>query len=273
MVNRAFNIFKHHFDTPNDPEELWEIDYSEDDDYLKILTGCYIKGLSTLMSSYRIKKGNIIFATDCKKRNIWRLDVYSDYKLKRIIKQQNKTGLNKRPLFKYITDTLLPIVTDKHNLGFLLSHDYAEGDDIIAVSHGYLRTTYSDSDVIILTNDSDMLQLHDDKTLLRNMENLDLMTRSIGSPKHDLMYKILLGDVSDDIPSCFEKTKGDKLLSRGFGKKTAMKVMKDLDLLKEKFKQYPEAVKRYKRNKQLIDLTFIPKDIKEEILQDIAEFV
>ena len=110
-----------------------------------------------------------------------------------------------------------------------------------------------------------------DQTLLRNMEDLDLVTRSVGPPKFDLMYKILLGDTSDDIPSCFQKTKGDKLLSRGFGKKTVMKVMKDIPLLKEKFKQYPEARKQYKLNKQLIDLSFIPKEIKEDILQILTE--
>ncbi len=271
MIGRAFNHYEKHFDVPSDKKELWEIDFSTVPEFLSILAKTYLDGLNFILRSYNIKMGNIIFATDCHIKNCWRMDIFPEYKIDRLIKKSAKEGLNKSPLHKFIGNILLPKILRKRNYGFLLNNDYAEGDDIIAISKNYLREKYPEMEIVVLTNDSDMLQLHDSKTHLYNFEHYDIMKRSIGSIKKDLMYKIILGDTSDSIPSCFQKVKGDKVLCRGCGKKTAKKLVDDVELLKEKFKQYPDAVKVYKRNKSIIDLDLIPKEIVRDVLNILEE--
>jgi 5'-3' exonuclease len=273
MIGRAYNYYKDHFDVPQDKKEVWKIDFSKNKQYLQILTGCYINGLKELLAKYGIAKGDIILATDCKRRNIWRLDIFPDYKISRFMNDRKEEGINKGPIFNYINDKLLPYVLKKYNFGDLVSHPYAEGDDVISVCKDYIRELDPKMLIYIITNDSDIVQKIDKYTIIRNMEEENLRKRidKYGNLNRFLAFKIIRGDKGDDIPSCFTKVKGDKVLSRGCGDKTAMKLLDDPKLLKEKFKEYPTAARKYRLNQKLIDLRNIPDIIAEAIKDDIKD--
>ena len=64
--------------------------------------------------------------------------------------------------------------------------------------------------------------------------------------------KILCGDKSDNIPQCFSKC----------GEKTALKLIQNPELLKEKLTD-PIIYKQYQNNKLLIDFSMIPTDLHD----------
>ena len=107
--------------------------------------------------------------------------------------------------------------------------------------------------IIIITNDYDLLQIIDDTTILINLKEKILNEKSDGSPEIDLSLKIICGDKSDNIPSCFKKC----------GKKTALKLIKDNNLLLNKLRENPQSLNRYAINKMIIDLCNIPLELKE----------
>ena len=273
MIGRAYNVYKQHFDIPTDKEEIWKIDFSKNDQYLQILTNCYIKGLNTLLSKYGIAKGDIIFATDCKRRNIWRMDIFPDYKISRFMNDRKQSGLNKGPLFGYINTTLFPHVMKKFDFGIHVAHPYAEGDDVIAVCKDHIRELDEQMLIYVITNDSDIVQIVDKHTRIMNLEDENISKRidKYGNLSRFLAFKIINGDRGDSIPSCFTKVKGDKVLSRGCGIKTTMKFLDNPTLLKEKFKEYPTATKKYRLNRKLIDFRCIPQIIVDAIKNDIID--
>ena len=59
----------------------------------------------------------------------------------------------------------------------------------------------------------------------------------------------------------------------GCGKKTALKLVEDKELLKRKLAEYPDAQERFKINMKIVDLRNIPKTIREDIEPQIEEFL
>jgi len=69
-------------------------------------------------------------------------------------------------------------------------------------------------DIIIITNDSDYLQLADTNIKIINMQMKDITLRGKNDPKIDLMIKALGGDKSDNIPKIapyMSKEKSEKI--------------------------------------------------------------
>ena len=107
----------------------------------------------------------------------------------------------------------------------------------------------------MITNDNDYLQMLDGQTHIFNMNGKggDLSKRSCGEPKKDLKIKMIMGDVSDNIPS----------IHSGIGPKTAMKLA---SLTDEEFSAYlnkHQCYDIYHKNKKLIDFSEIPMDLCE----------
>ena len=267
LAHTALNEYATEFDVPDDQEELFKIDFSTHPEYLAILSRCIVTNIRKYAKQFNVKIRDIILCADCPKRDIWRMSIYPNYKLHRLI--QEPKGLNKGPLFKFLFDKLIPNLMER-KFCKLLRYHCAEGDDIIAISHKYIREKYPTTKIIIVGSDHDLMQLIDDKTYLVNIQNQLLNEKSEGSKK-DLYLKILLGDTSDNIHSVFEKTKGDKHLAKGFGVKTAKLFRDDVKLLKEKLEQYPAAKEKLKLNTQLVDFKYIPALVQNGILEEIKK--
>lgn len=269
LSHTALEEYKKDFDVPEDKEELYKIDFSTHPEYLAILTRCIITNIRKYAKQFNVKVKDIILCADCPKKDIWRMSIYPNYKLHRMI--QEPIGLNKGPLFKFLFDSLIPKLIEK-NFCKLIRYPSAEGDDVIAISHKHIREKHPNTKVIIVGSDHDLMQLIDEKTFLVNIQNQLLNEKSEG-PKKDLFFKILIGDTSDNIHSVFEKTKGDKYLAKGFGVKTCKLFRDDINLLKEKLEQYPTAKERLKLNTQLVDFKYIPQSIQNGILEEIQKYV
>ena len=182
----------------------------------------------------------IIFGRDCRRKDIWRNDIYPQYKQSR--KVNNEVG----EFFVYVYKNLL----DKYTY---LENERCEADDVIGV---LTKKLYKDNKIYIITGDHDYLQLlYNDNVQIYTMKMKSLREKSSGDRYRDLMMKILIGDNSDNIFAIHTK----------LGPKTAMKYITNEEELKKKCED--ETIKQnLERNRKLIDMENIPENYKKEII-------
>jgi len=226
-----------------------DYDWSNNEIFLNKFKTKFFDTISKIIKKYNIKDEAIIFCRDCPRINIWRNKYYEDYKSDRINQDNNNIG----KFFRIVYDEILPNLIKERNFK-ILNHDKLEGDDIIYLTKKHIQEkNLNYKNIIIITNDYDLLQIIDDTTILINLKEKILNEKSDGSPEIDLSLKIICGDKSDNIPSCFKKC----------GKKTALKLIKDNNLLLNKLRENPQSLNRYAINKMIIDLCNIPLELKE----------
>lgn len=199
-----------------------------------------------LRNFHKIPFSQFIFALDCPRRNIWRQEYFNQYKANRdeVYKKSKWKGSG---IFRHTINELLPNLVKENNMT-MIGENTLESDDVIALTHRYIRQVYPKKNIIIITNDYDMLQLIDGKTSIVNLKGVDLHTKSFGDKRTDLLLKVLCGDPSDNIKSCFPKC----------GKKTALNLIRDPRKLEEKLNSNPKYREAYDFNMKLIDLSNIP---------------
>jgi 5'-3' exonuclease len=184
----------------------------------------------------------------------FRYDLLPEYKANRII----KTGAqeDKRSETKQKFDGALPEVIRliKHLPITTMRHPHYEADDLLAA----LAEDLKDEDVIVVSNDSDLIQL-----LQKGYRNFRLYAPSkkamqTAPPHHYLTWKCLAGDKSDNIP-------------RILGPKTAEKTVADPALLKAFLAKTEENAARFRTNKLLIELASVPLD-QVEVNSGVADY-
>lgn len=196
----------------------------------------------------------LIVGKDCKREDIWRNDIFKDYKGTR--------GTDKfvGPFFKMVYEEEL---FQKGGAKAILKHPRLEADDCIAISVKYIVDKYPLCKIYIITGDRDYLQL--------NVDNVDIYTlaykkmtddkTATGNPEHDLKIKIIMGDKSDNIPSVFPKC----------GLKTAQKCIEDEEFFKKKMDDNSVYYEQYRLNEQLVSFDKIPTNYVEEFMASIKK--
>lgn len=142
--------------------------------------------LNKLCKKWKTDTKNIIFCMDCFRCEIWRNDIYKEYKASR--NQNQKFNRNIFHLF-YDFISKLNIQT--------LSSERLEADDVIFITQQDIKKYFKN--VIIISNDSDFMQLASDNIYVFNMQFKELKSRGSGNPKTDLYIKAIYGDKSDNI--------------------------------------------------------------------------
>ena len=137
-----------------------------------------------------------------------------------------------------------------------------EADDIIAILKNHIRNLNDKTDIYIITNDHDYLQLMDENTKLFNLQFKNLLDNKKVFPEADknLFYKIVLGDKSDNIPP---------ILS-GCGPKTTEKYYLDRDLFETALKKQ-NVYNKYILNKTLVSFSEIPNELVNGFLDTFKE--
>lgn len=250
-INATQNWFKlSHPDIKFDDEFIWE----ENQEFLDKLDKMYLSSLNKLIKKYNITSENIYFCLDCSRKDIWRMNLYSEYK------QNRNTNTKISGIFKYIYNHIIPKLVAEKKIS-LMSCQNAEADDIIAIIKKHTRENYPEKKIVIITSDQDYLQLLDDKTYIYNLQNKLLNDKSCGDPKRDLFIKVIMGDKSDNIPPIFPKC----------GSKTAEKYSLDKELFNHKLLEDEKYKQKYLLNKQIIDFEFIPEEIHNNIIKKYLE--
>jgi 5'-3' exonuclease len=217
----------------------------------------FVDNLHTLSRAIGISKeqDTVMFVgKDCRRPDIWRNEFIEQYKGTRDA-DRDKRGFLGGPLIKMAYDENLFIQGGAKSI---MWHPRLEADDCIAITIKRMLVECPTCKIYVITSDKDYLQLASDRVLLYDM-NYNKLTEqksSTGDAKRDLFCKILMGDVSDNIPSVFPKC----------GIKTALKYYANPEMLPKKLAENEEYKKRYELNKLLVDFECIPEKWVNEFL-------
>ena len=225
----------------------------------------------------------------CLEGRSWRKDYYKPYKAQRAEARAAKTvkEQEEETLFWESFDQFKEFVTTKTNCT-VLQHQQLEADDLIA---GWIQSHPNDDHVIIST-DTDFVQLispnvkqyngvmettitHEgifDKKGKRVIDNKTKAEKAIPDPQWLLFEKCIRGDTSDNVFSAYPKVRKNKL-EEAFNDRNN-KGFAWNNLMLQRWVDHNGAEHRvledYERNRQLIDLTQQPEDIKNIIKETIS---
>lgn len=214
--------------------------------------------LRIFQKKHKFDWSNLYFARDTLRCTIWRNELFPMYKANRdVVKISNFDPA----VFDHVYDELLPRLKTTIGFGGVLYALGAEADDVIAVAHEKLKATQP---IVILTNDHDYLQLLDANTTIVNA-NGEAISKKYDAQilEHILEYKIIRGDVSDNIPAIGKK----------IGEKTAYKLALDPALLAAKLASSDDVRRQYELNKRLVSFKCIPKEIKSDIITVLNSYM
>jgi 5'-3' exonuclease len=205
-------------------------------------------------------KPTIIVGRDCKRENIWRNELFPNYKATRANGKED--GFMGGPFFKMVYQDKLFV---EGGTKAILSHPTLEADDCIALSVKHVLQKYQESEVYIITSDKDYLQLAEPRVHIYNLgfKKITDQKSSTGSAECDLFCKIVMGDISDNIPSVFPKC----------GPKTALKYYEDQAAFQTRLQSSDVFKAQYNTNKTIVDFNEIPIALKNEFFTNNAAVI
>lgn len=222
--------------------------FKKNDTFSKsLLIGAVIKLVISLSKKY--KADGILIAGDSK--NVWRKDLYSDYKGNRKELRDEYHHL----VIESIVE-LQEFFNNYTNIPYI-SVDRAEADDIIAVAcqlnkHGN----------VIISSDKDFVQLLDSKTKLYAPT---LKTeRTSDNVEFDLFVKCIRGDMGDNIQSAYPRVR-TKVLEEAWT--DTYKMTNVLEATRKDGKVVKDV---FYLNKTLIDLTEQPIELRDTIKDELS---
>jgi len=193
----------------------------------------------------------------CDNRKYWRKEYFPFYKASRK-KNREKSDLDWHLIFDMLAKFKQEL---KENFPYkVIDVDGAEADDII----GTLVPIYAPhQNILILSSDGDFLQLQQYGSNVKQYNpSLKKYVKS-DKPLLELKEKIIRGDKGDGIPNIFSPS---DCFVRELRQKPVTKTLIEKYIGTE-HDSWEETVKSgFIRNMTLIDLKYIPKDIKEKII-------
>jgi len=234
------------------PETIIEDPY-QNKNFVDKFKKTFVENLSGLQKKLKIPKTTkpiLVIGKDCKRENIWRMELFPKYKSNR-----DQVGFMGGPFFKMAYEEEL---FQKGGAQAILKHPKLEADDCIALSVKHLVNKYPDCQIYIITSDRDYLQLASSNVHLFNLAFKNIAEKS-SSAKDDLEIKIIMGDTSDNIPAVFPKC----------GLKTAQKCIEDPEFFKKKMAGNPDYYAQYELNKKLVDFNEIPEQLVAEFMDTL----
>ncbi len=225
-----------------------------------IIRHMFLNSIRSNRKKFTEEYGEIVICADGK--NTWRRDAYPYYKANRK-KSRDESEMDWNALFE-----IMNTVRDelKEFFPYKVIHiEHCEADDIIGtVIHEYGSALNIGSEkFLVLSADKDYIQLQ----TYANVDQYDPIRKRWlrnDDPIGYLNEHILKGDTGDGIPNILSP---DNCLAVGERHKAMTK--KRLALYSQGPEQMDEeTLRRYHRNKMLIDLSEVPQNYKTKILEE-----
>ena len=220
------------------------------------------------LRGYRTKFGDafgeLVLTYDSKK--YWRRDYFPNYKANRK-KDRAKSDLDWNSIFN-----ALNAIRDEIRETFpykVVEVEGAEADDCIAVICQHIAKTPNEFEpILILSGDKDFIQLHKYNFVKQYSPVLKKFINNI-DPSIYIREHVLRGDTSDGVPNFLSP---DNTFVDGLRQKP-MSTKKIADWIESKPEDVftEEMMRNYQRNKTLIDLECIPKELVGRILEAYRE--
>ena len=211
---------------------------------------------------YRNEYGQMIICADG--MNTWRKDFYPEYKANRK-KSRDNSSMDWVEIFR-ILHTVRDEIRDY--LPYKVIHmEGIEADDIIATLTMQTQEFGQDEPVMIISSDKDFIQLQK----FKNVKQFSPIQKKIVTDKNPRTYlfnHIMRGDSSDGIPNVLSAD--DTFISEKnqtpLRQKKIDEWLENSDNLRDVMDE--NTYRNYQRNKKLIDLTDIPEEIQESIINN-----
>ena len=217
------------------------------------------------LKTFRNEYGEVVLC--CDNRKYWRKEFFPFYKAGRKATREKST-LDWHLIFELLTKLKQEL---KENFPYkVIDVDGAEADDII----GTLAPRYAaHQKVLILSSDGDFLQLQQYGPNIKQYNPSQKKFIKSENPLIELKEKIIRGDKGDGIPNIFSPS---DCFVRGIRQKSISEDKLN-KLLRENMDKTSDlidsnALTGFSRNKTLIDLTCIPVEIKEKIINNYDDF-
>ena len=203
---------------------------------------------------FRDEYGEIILCSDA--ADPWRRDIFPNYKHQRR-KGRVESQIDWDGLFKIMSEIREEFIT---KLPYKVLHvDKCEADDIIAT----LVKEQTEDLYLIISGDKDFIQLQH----YGNVYQFSPLLKSFMGEQEDahvfLREQIIKGDRSDGVPNILSD---DDIFLRDERQRPINKKRLEEWSNVDNIPLGSETRKYYDRNKKLIDLSMIPKDISESII-------
>ena len=211
---------------------------------------------------YRDQYGQMVIC--CDGMNTWRKQYFPQYKAARKKNRDNQTDTDWPEIFR-----ILNLVRDeiRENLPYKVIHlEGCEADDVIGTLALQTQEFGKDEPVKIISSDKDFIQLH----RFKNVSQFSPMQKKEVTDKNPHIYRfnhIIKGDAGDGVPNV--KSADNVFVEEGL-RQTPIRAKQVEEWLdnSEKLSEVmdTEVYRNYQRNKKLIDLTEIPENISEMII-------
>jgi hypothetical protein len=224
-----------------------------------LLRHMFLNSLRFNRKKFHEDYGEIILCVDNK--DVWRRDYFPYYKANRK-KSRDESDMDWNKLFEAIHQIREEIT--EYFPYKVLYIDRCEADDIIATiihEEGTELNTGGER-FLILSGDKDFIQLHKYANVDQYNPTLKRWVRN-DNPNKYLSEHILKGDVGDGIPNILS---ADNCLAIG-ERQRPMTKKKITAFTTEPECMDEETKLRYNRNKKMIDLSEIPQEYKDTILE------
>lgn len=201
------------------------------------------------------KYGKVVIC--CDSRHYWRKGIFPYYKAKR--KKMREESDFDWPLVIKVLDELK--IAIKENFPYkLIEISGAEADDIVGTLAARLS---AHEPVVIVSTDGDFKQLQKYQNVKQYNQKLGVFIKS-ENPELELKEKIMTGDSGDGIPSVLSN---DNVFVEGI-RQNPLTAKRKAEIMALDFNDpTTEYYRNILRNKMLIDLTFVPDEIKGAIVE------
>ena len=217
------------------------------------------------VKNHKDQYGQVVIACD---GGSWRRDVFPQYKWAR---RNNRTesSLDFDLIFKCLNMVREEI---SQNMPYKVIHiPNVEADDIIGTLVEQTQEFGQHEDIMIISADKDFIQLQK----YGNVRQYSPMTKKFikdDNPHSYLFEHILKGDSSDGIPNVLsgDDTFVESIRQSPMTKKKIQDYVENAENLESYMSS--EIYRNYKRNQLLVDLAYVPTEIKKSII-DTSEAV
>jgi len=225
-----------------------------------IIRHMFLNSIRSNRKKFSEEYGEIVICADGK--NTWRREAYPYYKANRK-KSRDDSGLDWNALFEIMNNIRSEL---KEFFPYKVIHiDHCEADDIIGtVIHEYgSELNIGSEKFLVLSGDKDYIQLQ----TYANVDQYDPIRKRWlrnDQPANYLQEHILKGDTGDGVPNILSP---DNCLA--VGERQKMMTQKRLALYKQGTDHMDEeTLRRFYRNKMMIDLSQIPQKYQDQILEE-----
>ena len=234
---------------------------------LPLIRHMIINSIRSYKRKFGAEFGEIVIA--CDNRHYWRRQFFPNYKANRK-KSRADSGFDWNSIFEALHQVRAELT--EHFPYPVIDVDGAEADDVIATLAEYSQTSNTEGllpsaePFLVLSGDHDFEQLQKWPNVKQYAPVQKKFVKLTEKPEVVLMEHIIMGDKGDGVPNILSD---DDTFVTG-SRQRPMKKDKVAEWKHQKPEDFitsDEMWRNFQRNRELVDLSRIPEDIKEAIIE------